>query len=298
VRDLIDDFEREHLRALASGAERYRTLNGDITTWEDRAASSITRGEVQLLIDKVKDRAPRLAVMVLTDLRLAYEHAIARDRVSVNPTAGVKHKVSAVRRDRVLDDPELRRLFKLLGDETKLLGLSATMRDALRLELLTGARQGEVFGLTYAELHGEEWHLPAARVKNATAHVVFLNAPALMIIKRRKAAQHAAGVDTPWLFPTPADPQRAVGPHAIVWSLCQVRDELTMHKIAPFTAHDCRRTAVTLIARLGFGAEVQDRVANHVRGGVRGTYNRHNYDAEARRAWAALGKHLVKLGVL
>jgi len=54
-------------------AERLRTLKHDLGDWWSRRAADITRGEVQQRVDAVKARAPRLAVMLLTDLRLAFE---------------------------------------------------------------------------------------------------------------------------------------------------------------------------------------------------------------------------------
>ena len=243
VEAMLDDYDREHLRLMKSGAERFRTLQFDTAEIAGRAAASITRAEVQTLIDRVKARgARRLAVMVLGDLKRAFEHAIEHDRIASNPAAMVRSKIRAVSRDRRLSDSELRKLFTLMKNPRKLIDLSVSMRDAMKLELLTASRQGEIFGMRVDEFEFDLprkiawWHVPPERMKMRKPHSVHLNAAALDIIATRQLAQRRAGVKTPFLFPNPTDPNKPIGPHAVVWSLCHVRKELTKSGIRPEVA--------------------------------------------------------------
>jgi integrase len=54
--------------------------------------------------------------------------------------------------------------------------LSANVRDALRLQLLTGTRSGEVVGAEWREIDLEAavWMQPATKTKNGRAHRVML----------------------------------------------------------------------------------------------------------------------------
>ena len=302
VGEMIDDFEREHLQSTKSGSERARTLRFDTANIASRTAASITRADVQSLLDEIKARgARRIAVMVLGELKRAFEHAVARERIAYNPAAMVRSKIKAVSRDRRLTDSDLRKLFTLIGDATKLIGLSASMRDAMRLELATACRQAEVFGMRYDELELDLrnnvawWHIPAKRMKMAKPHSVHLHAVALEVITARKLAQQQSSIITPFLFPNPTDPSKSIGPHAIVWSLCQIRDELSKAGIRHFTMHDLRRTAVSIIAGLGYSRQVQNRCAAQTENSVAATCDSHDYTPEAIKAWDALGAHLMAL---
>ena len=68
-------------------------------------------------------------------------------------------------------------------------------------------------------------------------------------------------------------------------------------KIAPWTIHDLRRTAKSLMARAGVRPDVSERVLGHVIKGVEGIYDRHDYreeKADALRKLAALLADIVK----
>jgi integrase len=51
-------------------------------------------------------------------------------------------------------------------------------------------------------------------------------------------------------------------------------------KIEPWTIHDLRRTAKSLMARVGVRPDTSERVLGHAISGVEGVYDRHDYDAE------------------
>jgi integrase len=55
-----------------------------------------------------------------------------------------------------------------------------------------------------------------------------------------------------------------------------------------WTLHDLRRTARSLMSRAGVTVDVAERCLGHVLTGVRGTYDRHAYFDEKRRALEAL----------
>jgi integrase len=59
-------------------------------------------------------------------------------------------------------------------------------------------------------------------------------------------------------------------------------------KVAPWTLHDLRRTARSLMSRAVVRPDVAERVLGHARGGVEGIYDRHAYREEKANALKAL----------
>ena len=59
--------------------------------------------------------------------------------------------------------------------------------------------------------------------------------------------------------------------------------------------HDCRRTSRTLLSRAGVNADIAERCLGHVIGGVRGTYDRHEYYEEKAHAFEALAAQIDRI---
>ena len=60
--------------------------------------------------------------------------------------------------------------------------------------------------------------------------------------------------------------------------------------IAPWRFHDLRRTARSLMARIGVQTELAERILGHVQPSIVETYNRHDYLEEKRAALAKLAR--------
>ena len=68
--------------------------------------------------------------------------------------------------------------------------------------------------------------------------------------------------------------------------------------MAPWVLHDVRRSVATGLQRLGARLETIEAVLGHVSGsrrGIVGTYQRHAFEAEARQALDAWGRHIEAL---
>jgi integrase len=159
--------------------------------------------------------------------------------------------------------------------------------------LLTAQREAEVAGMRWAEVDPakREWTIPAARSKNNKEHVVYLGDLALAVLP-----PVAEGQDL--VFSTTG---KAPG---IGFARAKARLDEAMLKalrdadkgadgLPPFVLHDLRRTATSLMARLGIEPHICDRVLNHTSGTIRGvtaTYNRFQYLDERRLALEALGR--------
>jgi hypothetical protein len=62
-----------------------------------------------------------------------------------------------------------------------------------------------------------------------------------------------------------------------------------------WTLHDLRRTARSLMSRAGVPSDHAERCLGHVLPGIRGTYDRHEYLAEKRRAFDALAAQIDRV---
>jgi integrase len=63
--------------------------------------------------------------------------------------------------------------------------------------------------------------------------------------------------------------------------------------VTGWTYHDIRRTVASGLAALHVPQDTIDRVLNHAKGALAGTYNRHEYLAEKRRALQAWAEHVA-----
>jgi integrase len=62
-----------------------------------------------------------------------------------------------------------------------------------------------------------------------------------------------------------------------------------------WTTHDLRRTARSLMSRAGVNADHAERALGHMIAGVRGTYDRHQFKDEKRRAFEALADEIKRI---
>ena len=67
--------------------------------------------------------------------------------------------------------------------------------------------------------------------------------------------------------------------------------------VCDWTPHDLRRTARTLMAKLGVPKSLAEKVQNHTDGSIDAIYDRFDYRAERMDAVTKLGAHVAKLGM-
>jgi integrase len=175
---------------------------------------------------------------------------------------------------------------------------SVNVQRILQLCLITGQRVGEVAGLPRAELDlkGRAWNLPAARTKDKRPHTVPLSELALSVIT--DAIADADG--SRFVFP---EGEGALSPVVVARTLGRA---LTPNadqphgrfRIAYFTTHDLRRTALTGITKLGVAPITIAHVANHrsvaKAGPTLGIYVQHDY-GEKRTALDRWGETLAAI---
>jgi len=283
VADLIEEYLEKWARPRKrSAAEDERMLRKDVLpAWGERKAKDITRRDVITLVDGIAERgSPIQANRTLAVIRKMFNFAISRDIVDATPAAMVKAPSKENQRDRVLSAEEIRTFWRGLDEAA----MSTGVKIALKLQLATAQRKGEIAGAALSEFDfdGKVWTIPGDRSKNGQAHRVPLSALALDLIRE---ARFQAG-DSPWLFPSPRR-NGPINPLAVNHAMYRTRANINLNDLTP---HDLRRTAASGMTALGISRLTVSKILNHVETGVTAVYDRHSYDAEKRHAldtWAS-----------
>ena len=189
---------------------------------------------------------------------------------------GLECPVSATRRDRVLSDIELAKVWHAADD--------GPFGRAIRLLILTGARREEIGQLKWSELAGDTINLPAERTKNGEPRIIPLSAPALALLN---------GIPRIGTFAFSADGTRPING----WSRAKRRLDAATGINRSWVVHDLRRTTATGMQRLGVPLQVVEAVLGHVgtRSGIAGVYQVHDFADEKRSALEQWGAHVASI---
>ncbi len=287
VADLLTEFWERELSKKKTGAEMRRLLEKDaLPAWGKRKVQDITRRDVVVLLDKVRDRgAPVTANRLLGRLTRLFNFACERGILEESPCTRLK-KIEEHPRERVLTDTELAAFWQGLDDT----GIDPGTALALRLILVTGQRPGEVSGMAWAEVEEDWWTIPAKRTKNGREHRVPLTALAqTLLTQARKLAGESA-----YVFPSPRlnGRDKPLEVRSLSRAIDRKHAQLGLEKFVP---HDLRRSVRTRLAELGIDDVVAERVLNHTLQGIARVYNRHDYDMEKRAALETWSKRLQTL---
>lgn len=230
-------------------------------------------------------------------------------------------------RSRVLAEAELRELRDIFArTEAEYEGaankrstvrpLKPTSQIALWISLSTTCRIGELLMAEWkhVDLNAGEWFIPKENVKGARGkkqdHRVFMSD---FTRRQFESLRGIVNKDSKWCFP--ARNETVGDTHVCVKSVskqigdrqAQFKDRkplknrkndntlvLAKGKNRDWTPHDMRRTAATMMQKLGVSLDVIDRCQNHILAGskVRRAYLHHDYADETREAWRRLGDRL------
>lgn len=151
-----------------------------------RDVADITTEDVLAVLRPIWTRTPETASRVRQRIEAVLDYARAVGaRDGENPAAWrgrLDHalpkptKVRAVRHFAAMDWRQVPEFWSLLVEQD---GVAAL---ALRLAILCAARSGEVRGMTWAEIDGDVWTVPAERMKAGRLHRVPLTGPALDVL--------------------------------------------------------------------------------------------------------------------
>lgn len=221
-------------------------------------AQEVTKGDVVRLLDAIMDRgAPIQANRTLALVRKVFNFAVAEGYLERSPAHGIPARAAERVRTRVLQSCEISELWLALGGA----GFDDVTADALRLQLLLGARVREITGMHRDELDLKScppvWTLPKERSKGNRVVARPLACAALAIVRRRLADTGQSD----FVFASPIDLRRAITPRAV--SRAVQRAALRGLIPSGFTPHDLRRTCRTGLAELGVAEVVAKKILGH-----------------------------------
>jgi integrase len=251
-----------------------------LPAWRGRTVHDIKRRDVIELLEQIAVDRPIMANRTLGVLSKLFNWLCERDVIVASPCAGVKRPSEENARERVLTDPEIKRLW-LACD-----AIGGPAGACIKTLLLTGQRRSEVAGMRRSEISGDVWSLPGERTKNKKRHDVPLSVQALAILESMPVI---AGSD--YVFTL----GRAPLSH---FDRSKQLIDAQMKPDRPWVLHDLRRTVASGMARLGLRLPVIEKVLNHASGsfrGIVGVYQRHDFAAEKRDALARWADHVDSL---
>ena len=320
VKKLCAEYIERHAKKFKRSWETdERILNHDvIPAWGKQRAASIVKRDVVLLLEKIVDRgSPIMANNTFAVIRKMFNFAVEKDILVHTPCYGVKPPAPKVACERALSELETKLFWKNLDG----CAMSAGVRSALRLTLVTAQRPGEAAAIHTEEINGEWWTIPAEKAKNKITHRVPLSPLARSIIaeaieqarvaRKVPADQEYSG----FVFPTPHTKKtQPIAEQALVVAVARALDSPVLDEngrrllddkgepikenklgVEKFTPHDLRRTAATFMADSGEMDEVIDAVQNHAKKGVIKVYNQFKYDKPKRLALETWARKLASI---
>jgi integrase len=284
VNAILDIFVARHVKQLRSGFEVERALDVYVRPRiGKRAIYDLKRRDIVEMLDAIEDQnGPVMADRVLAHVRKAFNwHAARDDQFSPPIVRGMARTKPAERaRTRALSDDEIRSLWEALESDE----MPPPFRNIVRVLLLTAQRRNEVGLMRAEEIDGETWTIPAERYKTGIPNIVPLTNEARRWIGNR---------ETGFLFSSNGGKRAFNGYSKAKGQLDRViakqRRKAKLKVMPPWTLHDLRRTARSLMARAGVPGDVAEQVLGHKIPGVRGVYDRHSYAMEKRDALEKLG---------
>lgn len=239
----------------------------------------------------VKRGAPTMANDVLRWIKRIFNQAVKMHIITNNPAiafdvgdAGGKEHA----RKRNLSCDEITKLFTAMKTAK---GFSIENELSIKILLALAVRKGELIGARWDEfdLDMGVWRLPAARTKTNAAIIIPLSNTVVGWFKKLKNLSWGSD----WVLPARKMQDRMI-PH-IAESTLSVALAKVAHGLEPFTIHDMRRTAKTLLSSLGVQPHIGERCLNHKIKGVEGIYDGYDYFDERKKALNALSDLLVQL---
>lgn len=232
---------------------------------------AIQREDIIAIVDGLSS-TPSEGNHAFARIREMMNWCVRRGYIEVSPCLNLKKPYKEKSRDRVLSIDELKRI-KTASHELKFpFGYLAL------LLMYTACRRDEIASLEWSFLKGHlrptDWPEVAVipDTKNTTTLILPLSAQA------QKTLFGIPKIEK-FVFPSRNDPNKCIS--GFSYGAKKLKE---LSGVTGWTMHDFRRSAATHIAEMGTPQHVIDRILNHTKKGVSGTYNRYHYFEEAKEA--------------
>jgi integrase len=277
---LVRHVEKEGLR---SKDEIKRVLDKYILpVWGSRDFISIGRTDIAHLLDHVEDaHGSRQADVVLAVCRKMSNWFASRHDTYISPFV---RGMGRVKKDgngckRVLSRDEVKKLWTV-AEQNGVFGAIC------RLALLTAQRREKLATLKWSDISIDGiWVVDTADREKGSGGELLLPPQALAIIS---AQQRVAG--NPYVFAG-----RKADGYFNGFSKAKRTFDAKLKFAEPWTIHDLRRTAATLMADADVPSDTRERVLGHAIPGVAGTYNRSKQIAQKANALRTLSVEIEKI---
>jgi integrase len=303
------------------GKETRRSLEKDVLPFiGETLLTKICKADVLKIIRRVSDRgANRLAVMLVRDVKQMFRWGeknqpwkrmlVEADVLAIEDSdvvRGAYDPVSDNERTRVLSPDEIRALFAKVPKS----GLTTVVQRAVWIILSSGTRVGETVAARWSnvDLAERAWFIPADNTKSGTAITIALSDFTLRHFQAMWDAREHQDVEdrSDWVFPSRTDRAKPLNNQTVGKALADRQrpdgkpimgrteqvDALLLEG-GVWKCHDLRRTAATLMQGLGIAESVAHRCLNHSQADkLSRIYLQHDYSAEMKAAWYALGDRL------
>lgn len=241
----------------------------------------ITPVRLMARCEKIKERGAAAPAVHAREIVLqVFRFIQARGLQIQNPAEAIRPSAIATfkARDRALSPSEIHIFFNALEQTATM----STLRLAVKFMLLTLVRKSEFIEAVWDEVNFETaiWTIPKERMKAGRPHNVYLSQQALDILVAFKTCFGASSYLHPGRYETKLPISAATLNRVIDATVQLIRDR--GEDFEPFTVHDLRRTASTLLHEVGFDSDWIEKCLAHEQRGVRAIYNKAEY-AEQRR---------------
>lgn len=287
VADALDDYETAFLKHPKAESRRQRMakLRRAVETLNDRAVSSLTKGEIVKRLDEVQaESGPIARNRAHAEMRAWLGWLAEREHVGAVVIAGVK-KLKETSRERVLADAELGAILAATAD-------GAPFSDLVRMLMHTGMRRDEAANLQPRDLDFAERTITVRGevAKNSHERVIPMPEAIASMLKTRANGVPRDG----YIF---GEGSGFAAPFS-GWGKATDRLRDAMPEGDHWTLHDLRRTVDTRLQDADVPQLVIDDLLGHISGaraGVRGVYNRSVTLAKQSKAVNDWGAKLASL---
>jgi integrase len=270
---IAEDYMNREGVKLRSAGERTRIFHNLIyPRFGSMPIGSIKRSEIVRLLDDIEENNGVFrAQSVLTVLSKLFNWHADRDDDFLSPIrrgmARIKQQEHA--RDRILSDDEIMAVWNATGTFPGAYG------HLVRFLLLTATRREEASRMTRSEfVNGDDWIIPAARMKNKLEHVIPLSAAAKVIVRS---------------MPRMGEYVFTLNGRRPVNNFDQDKGRLDEASgVTNWRLHDLRRTARSLMSRARVAPDIAERCLAHKIGGISSVYDRYAYYDEKKPAFESL----------
>jgi integrase len=307
---VAEDFIAEKLPSERKGAEITRDIRREfIALWGKRPISEITDLDVLAVIKAKARTAPIQGHNILATVKRLLSWAVDQRCYGLKASPAADLKASKIigekaRGERVLNDDDLFALWRAATRTPYPHG------PVYKLLMLSGLRLNEVADASWPEIDERSgvWVIPSQRMKGRNGkvrpHAVPLTADIKGILDqlpRFKSGEYVFstrfGKSPVWIG---EQVKKRVDRRMLrtLRALARRRGEDPARvRLVHWTNHDIRRTVRTRLSRLKITEEAREAVLAHVRPGIKGTYDHHDYLDEKREAldlWAARLRSIVE----